>query len=281
MEARAIERAANARYPRQRRDQLGGTRQTGVSHSLQAFRAHECQIDCASNHQQTLVGADVRSGLATAYVLFARLQRQGKTWTPIEIDGASNDAARHLPHIFHTRRHEPKVWAAGRQRAAERLAIAHDNIRAALTPLCGRLEHGERSGVHHRNHQRVACVGPIGERVNVLQSAEEIRLLNHQGRDLLRLKGNQRIGGSLATDSRVRQVFNLQALTSGRRLRYSPIVRMHIARHENSRCARFAIGAHRHQAGFRHGCGTVIHRGVGHLHAGQRGDHRLVFVNGL
>ena len=41
------------------------------------------------------------------------------------------------------------------------------------------------------------------------------------------------------------------------------------------------MGAHRHQAGLGHGAGAVVHRGVRHLHARERRDHRLVFINRL
>ena len=37
----------------------------------------------------------------------------------------------------------------------------------------------------------------------------------------------------------------------------------------------------RQHRGLRHRRGAVVHRGVGHLHAGQFRDHRLVFIDGL
>ena len=41
--------------------------------------------------------------------------------------------------------------------------------------------------------------------------------------------------------------------------------------------APFAGGAHRHHGGFGNGGRAVVHRGVGHVHAGQLADHGLEF----
>ncbi len=53
---------------------------------LQPCSAQQRHVDRGRGHQQTLVGADVRSRLAAANVLLARLQRQREALLAVEID---------------------------------------------------------------------------------------------------------------------------------------------------------------------------------------------------
>jgi hypothetical protein len=59
------------------------------------------------------------------------------------------------------------------------------------------------------------------------------------------------------------------------------VARVERARDQHLAGFRFAVGTQRHEDGFGQARRTVIHRGVGHVHAGEAGHHGLVFVNGL
>jgi hypothetical protein len=48
----------------------------------------------------------------------------------IEVDRTTDDAARHLAHVFGACRHEAEIRSAGRERHAKRLAIATGNVGA-------------------------------------------------------------------------------------------------------------------------------------------------------
>src|SRR3546814_11437194 len=62
----------------------------------QTVRSEQRHVDRRRRHQQTLIRADVRLGLGATDVLLARLQRQRVAGLAVEIDGAADDAARHL-----------------------------------------------------------------------------------------------------------------------------------------------------------------------------------------
>src|SRR5437660_7333535 len=118
-------------------------------------------------------------------MLLARLQGEREARMSGDIEGAPNDAPGHLPNMLHARGHEAEVGPAGAQRHAERLTLPDGDIRAAATPLPGGLEERERGGIDDGDHQRAARVGPIGERIHILEAAEEVRLLDDERGDVL------------------------------------------------------------------------------------------------
>src|SRR3569623_3140520 len=87
--------------------------------------------------------------MEAADVLFARLQGERETGLALEVDGATHDAARHLPHPFLPAAHETEIRPAGGQRRAERLPFAAGNVGASLTPFTRRRQQREGGGNHH------------------------------------------------------------------------------------------------------------------------------------
>ena len=52
-------------------------------------------------------------------------------------------------------------------------------------PFPRRLQHRERGGIDHRDHEHAGGVREIGEHVDVLERAEEVRLLDDERSDVL------------------------------------------------------------------------------------------------
>ena len=98
---------------------------------------------------------------------------------------APDDASRHLPHILHARRHEAEVRAARGQRHAQRLPLTDGDVSALGAPLSGRLQQRQRSRIDDGDDQNAARMRPVGQRIDILQPPEEVRLLDDQRGDVL------------------------------------------------------------------------------------------------
>ena len=109
-------------------------------------------------------------------MLFARLQREGKSPLAVPVDRAADDA----PGIWRTSAsfaaQETEVRPAGGQRRPERLTIATRRCRRPGAPFARRREDGERGRVHQPDGEHAVGMRPVGERVHFFQHAEEIRL---------------------------------------------------------------------------------------------------------
>jgi len=97
-------------------------------HFRKTLIAHVGKIDGIGQSHQTLVGADIGCCLATADVLFTRLQGQNETIFTFHVFGAANNAPWHLAHVGHFCRHKANVWTTSRQRQTQRLPVAHGNV---------------------------------------------------------------------------------------------------------------------------------------------------------
>ena len=123
---------------------------------------------------------------------------------------------------------------------------------------------------------------PIGELIDLFQVAEEIRLLHHQGGDILRRCTARSASSSVRPAARSKSTGSkADVLIAGDRLRHLRVGRIDGARQQNAPRVRGAIGAHRHQTGFRQRRGAVVQRGVRHFHARERAHHGLIFVDQL
>ena len=112
-----------------------------------------------------------------------------KPWLAVEVDGAADDAARHLAHVFHACVvRKPEVRTARGQRHAERLAVAAGDVGALRAPLARRLENARArsDSPSAMTSAPLACAQSV-MRVDVLEHAEEVRLLDHDGGDVLAL----------------------------------------------------------------------------------------------
>ena len=185
VEARPGKGRAHAGQLPERRDEIVGARDAGARDARKARGPEERKVDRRGRHQESLVGADVRSRLGAADVLLARLQRQREAGRALGIDRATGDAPRHLAHVLHAAGHEADVGAARGQRHAKGLRIAAGDVGAAVAPFARRCEERERHRIHGRDDERAVRARPARERIHILELAEEIRLRDHDRGDVL------------------------------------------------------------------------------------------------
>ena len=127
---------------------------------------------------------------------------------------------------------------------------------------------------------------PIGQVIHVLDHPEEVRLVDHHGREPAiapigadqRLQRTHRGVPALAVEGGLDE---LDPLGLDDRAQRPPIGRMQGARHQHPAGLGLAVGTHRHQHRLRQGRGPVVERGVGDVQRGQRRHHRLEFVEQL
>jgi hypothetical protein len=159
-------------------------------------------------------------------MLLARLQGEGEARVPGDIERASDDAPRHLPHVVHARRHEAEVRTTGGERHAERLTFADHDIRSARTPLSRGLEQRQRGGIDDGDHQERVRMCPIGERIHILEAAKKVRLLDHERGDVLPVVAGEGGGRRDALRGAIAELLELQPLVCRGRDRNLAIVRM-------------------------------------------------------
>src|SRR5262245_62048233 len=111
----------------------------GFGDSLQTLRAHQRHVDRCRGDEQSLVGTDVRRSLGAANVLLTGLKGERETFLATEIDGAADDAAWHLTHVFHASGDEAEIRAAGGHRHTQRLAFTNGNVDTTGAPFPWRL----------------------------------------------------------------------------------------------------------------------------------------------
>src|SRR5262249_32639679 len=129
--------------------------------------------------------ADVRRRLLAADVLLAGLQGEREAALALGVDGLAHDAPGHAADELLLGGDEARPGAAEVHLDAERLAFADRDVAPALA---GRLQDGGGGRVHARDRQRARRVGDLGDGGQVLQAAEEVRVLHDDaGRVLGRL----------------------------------------------------------------------------------------------
>ena len=178
-------------------------------------------------------------------MLLARLQRQRVAGLAVDIDGAPDDAPRHLPHECLAAGHETEIRAAARQRQAQRLAFADGDVGAAVRPTRpAACSNRQRGRIDDGDRQRVIGVRPVGQLVDRLQHAEKIGLRDHQRGEILPCELRQRRGQRVAGLGVVRHFDQFDALVAHDGLHHPAPHRMH-RRGSSTRfadlCARTAI----------------------------------------
>ena len=118
------------------------------------------------------------SRLLAADVLLARLERQDESAAALRVLRGADDPARHFADMLFPRRHESEVRAAERERQAEALAFAGDDVGAHRA---GRLQQPERERVDREHGERADLVRRLDEVGQVVQAAEEVRVLHEHG----------------------------------------------------------------------------------------------------
>ena len=101
---------------------------------------------------------------------------------PVDVGGLAGDPAGHAADVLLGRAEEAERGAAVVEAVAERLALAHRDVGAALA---GRAQDRERDRVAGDDDQRPVLLGRLAERLDVLDRAEEVRLLEEDGGGLV------------------------------------------------------------------------------------------------
>ena len=127
-------------------------------------------------------GADVVGRLLAADVLLAGLQREHEAAAPVDVRGLARDPAGHPAQVLLGGREEAERRTAEVEAVAERLALADRDVDAALAR---RPEHAERDRVDGGDAERARLVGGARQRLEVLDRAEEVRVLDEDGGGLV------------------------------------------------------------------------------------------------
>ena len=253
---------------------------------MQALCAHQGEVNGRGGNQQALIGADVGGRLAAPNVLFPRLQGEREAGALVAVHGASGDAPGELTNKPLPGADEAEGRPAGGHRNPQRLAVAAGDVGAVAAPFARRLEHCQRQRIHHRNRQRAVGAGPAGDFVHRLDHAEEVGLLHDHG---LRRHGLQGIQVGRAIGGEAGR-FQHHALIAGDVGGGFGVERMAGAGQGHAVFLRVRRGSappsalrrpYGHQHGFAERRAAVVDRGIGNVHAGQGGHHRLVFVDEL
>ena len=116
--------------------------------------------------------------LLAADVLLAGLQREHEAAPPVDVGGLARDPAGHPAQVLLGGGEEAERRAAEVEPVAERLALADRDVDAALAR---RAQHAERDRVDRGDAERARLVRGGGERLEVLDRAEEVRVLDEDG----------------------------------------------------------------------------------------------------
>ncbi len=136
----------------------------------------------------------------------------------------------------------------------------------------GGLSSGERKGVAGADRQRTLLARPLGHRADVLDGAQEVRLLEDHGADVLVELGQ--VGDAVAE----RRLDHLHVPSARERAQHLARVGMDAARDDE---AAAAVGQLGHVAGGAHRARSFVDRRVRDGQRGQLGDRRLVLEHRL
>ena len=145
--------------------------------------------------------------------------------------------------------------------------------------LDGRANDAERDRFGNGDdEQRAFGVGDRGDRRNVLDDAEEVGALHKDAGGFIGHRGVERGNVDAAGFAAVANERGGNLLMRGIGGQHFAVLGMNGAGDGGAVAASDADG---HHHGLGRSCGTVVHAGVGHVHAGQLGDHGLEFEDRL
>jgi len=238
------------------------------AHPAAAQRGH---INRCRQSDQSLVGADVGSGLLPADVLFPRGQGEDEGPFPLGVHRLPDQASGHAADVLHTGGEEAQVRAAEVEPGPHALPLADDDV-GAEGP--GRLQHPQSDGVRHHHQQRAGAVCGLRVRGQVLNPAQEVRVLDDEARGLLIQQVGHRSGDVPAV------AHDVQSHALGVGADNGPVFGVDPGG-EDDFLALQAVDVDGGDDGLGGGGGAVVVGRVGDLHAGQFADHRLVLKDGL
>ena len=240
----------------------------------EALRSQGGEVHGRPQGEESLVGADVARRLVPADVLLAGLQRQHPAAFAVAIGRLPDQPAGDLANVFAPAGHQAEVRAAITQRRAEALPLRDGDVGVVLP---GPLENPRADRIETGDIQGPGAAGDGDEFLHVLQVAEEVRVLHHDGGgggvDRLPQFG----GIEMATGRRNGHERHAEAgQVRGERL---SVFGVQAFRDDHLALAVGDVDRHQHRLG--HGRAALVEAGVGDVHAGQLADERLVLVKGL
>ena len=205
--------------------------------------------------------------LLAANVLLAGLQGQHEAAPPVGVHGLPRDPARHPAQVLLGGAEEAERGTSEVEPASERLALADRDVDTAFP---GRSQHPEGQRVDRGDRERARVLGGPGEGLEILDRAEEVRVLDEQG-------GGFRVerGAELA---RVREAAleanldHLRAEAASVGAKRLAAVGMNATGDDQTPAPR---GADRQVGGRGHRGGALVQRGVGHRQRAELRDRGL------
>ena len=149
-------------------------------------------------------------------MLLSSLEGEHVPRPALDVPRPPDDAPRHLAHVLLSAGEEPQVRPSEAQGNAQRLSLAHGDVRAVLARGP---QQPQRYRLDHSHVQGAGGVGRLTQAVHVLQVAEEVGLLDDQAGVLFRhtnvfrrhaVHGQAAPGGVGAHDGLVVRVHGLQ-----------------------------------------------------------------------
>ena len=205
-------------------------------------------------------------------MLFSGLQAQHIGAAAFGVRGLAHDAAGQLAHVLFGGGHVAQIGATGCQRQAQRLTLAHGDVRAAVT---GRFHDGQRDGVAAHDIHGARLMDGGAQRLRVLEQAVEVGLLHIEGGGIRRQHLPQGVGVGLAV------LFGNDAQLVAGAVAVGADGVDHVGMGGGGHQRHPALAVTAHGGGLGGGGGAVVHGGVGHVHAGEHADHGLILKDGL
>ena len=233
-----------------------------------ALLAEPRQVDRPGQRVQRLGRADVVRCLLAADVLLARLQRQHEAALAVGVDGLARDATGHAADVALGRGEEPERRAAEVKPVAERLALADADVGAEVAR---RLEDPERQRIGGDDEQRAGALGCLGQRSEILDRSQEVRLLEDDCGGVVVDGGGERVevGRAMVVQRRLDDL-GAEAGRVGEEC--GARMRMDAARDDDLPSPVLEL---RHVAGCGDGRRSLVDRGVRHRQSRQLRDRRL------
>ena len=179
VKARRVERRPHAADAGQCVHQILRPLQAGRGHALQSFGAQQGHVDRRGGHQQTLIGANVGGRFGAGICCSRACKVSVNPGRP----SASSVRPTMRPGICRTNCMrvvmKPK-YGPPEDSARPTVVLHRTRCPRRSRPTGRRFQQRQRSRIHHRDHQHLIAVRPIGQRAHVLQIAEEVRLLQNQ-----------------------------------------------------------------------------------------------------
>ena len=206
--------------------------------------------------------------LLAADVLLAGLQREHEAAAAVGVGGLAGDPPGHAAQVLVGRGEEAERGAAEVEPVAERLALADGDVDAALA---GRAQDAERDRVDRGDAERICLVGGSREGLEILDRAEEVRVLDEDCGDVLVdvVLELGRIGDAV----READLDHLRAEAA--RVGRERLARVRVQAPRDDQPLAALAGAEREVGGRGDRRGALVERRVGDRQPGELGDRGL------